>query len=80
MRVTWDKRYLTLGPVATNCYILGDTVSKAAVVIDPVDNAPLLLETARTAGWEIRLLLATHGHYDHIMACAELKAATGAPL
>ncbi len=70
---------LTLGPIQTNCYIVGDTDSGQAVVIDPVDAADVILRTVQDAGWTVREILATHGHFDHIMASAALKAQTGAP-
>lgn len=69
----------TLGIAQTNTYLVGDTETSDAVLIDPVDNAPLLLETAEKAGWTIRLILATHGHFDHVLASKELKELTGAP-
>ena len=50
-----------------------------ALVIDPVDEAARLMRNARAAGWTIRLILATHGHLDHILAAAELMRLTGAP-
>ena len=74
-----EIRTLTLGIAATNCYIVGDTVTNEAVVIDPVDDAALILKTAQDAGWEIRLILATHGHFDHVLASLPLKDLTGAP-
>lgn len=70
---------MTLGPVQSNCYLVGDTTTGDAIVIDPVDNAPLILKAIGERGWTVREILATHGHFDHIMASAELKAATGAP-
>jgi hydroxyacylglutathione hydrolase len=70
---------LMLGPIQTNCYIVGDTEAKTAIVIDPVDRAELIHKTAQDAGWTIREILATHGHFDHVMASAKLVAATGAP-
>lgn len=70
---------LTLGPIQTNCYILGDTDSRSAVVIDPADRASLILKTAQEQGWTVREILATHGHFDHIMASADLTQLTGAP-
>ncbi len=70
---------LTLGIAATNCYIVGDSASGEAVLIDPVDDARLLLQTAQDAGWTIKLILATHGHYDHVLASQPLKDLTGAP-
>ncbi len=70
---------LTLGPLQTNCYIVGDTDTRDAVVIDPSDQAALLFETARARDWTIREILATHGHFDHILASRDLKQMTGAP-
>ncbi len=74
-----EIKMLTLGIVATNCYIVANTETKEAMVIDPVDEAPLIAKTATDAGWTIKLILATHGHFDHVLASRELKAITGAP-
>ncbi|RPI99620.1 MAG: MBL fold metallo-hydrolase [Chloroflexi bacterium] len=68
----------TLGLLQTNCFIIGDTDTKDAIVIDPSDRAPVLHQTALNEGWTIREILATHGHFDHIMASAPLKALSGA--
>ena len=77
--MTIEIRALTLGIVMTNCYIVGDTESKEAVIIDPADQADLLIKTAQDAGWTIKLMVATHGHFDHILAAKDLKAKTAAP-
>jgi hydroxyacylglutathione hydrolase len=77
--MTIEIKVLTLGLASTNSYIVGDTETKDALIIDPVDNAPLLYKTAQDAGWTIKLLLATHGHFDHVLASKELKELTGAP-
>lgn len=74
-----EIKQLMLGIAATNAYIVGDTVSGSAVVIDPVDNAPLIYQTAVEAGWKIKMILATHAHFDHILASKQLKEDTGAP-
>ncbi|MBN2472362.1 MAG: MBL fold metallo-hydrolase [Anaerolineae bacterium] len=70
---------LTLGMVQTNCYIIGDTDSGSAVVIDPADNAPMILRSAAEREWTIRLILATHEHFDHVLAADELHRDTSAP-
>ncbi len=70
---------LTLGPLQTNCYLLGDEQSGDALVIDPADHADLLVKTAREHGWTIRAILATHGHFDHVLASGPLQRQTGAP-
>ncbi len=72
-------RKLTLGIAATNSYVLADTDARIAIVIDPVDNAALLKQTAEELGCIIGLVVATHGHYDHVLASQELKELTGAP-
>ena len=77
--MTIEIKRLTLGVAATNCYIVCDTDTHQAVVIDPVDDAQLLYDTAHDAGWEIELILATHGHYDHILASQQLVELTEAP-
>ncbi len=77
--MTIEIKVLNLGIAATNCYIVADSETGNALVIDPVDNAPLILETAREAGWTIKLILATHGHFDHVLASKGLKELTDAP-
>ena len=74
-----EIRILTLGMASTHCYILGDTDTNQAVVIDPVDQAPLIFKTAQDSGWTIKLILATHAHFDHVLVSKELKELTGAP-
>jgi len=70
---------LTLGIAATNCYVIGDNQTKEAVVIDPVDNAARIQQAAQAHGWTIKKILATHGHFDHVLASKSLKEQTGAP-
>ena len=70
---------MTLGPLGTNCFVLGDTETKDAVVIDPVDRADVIAGAVDERGWTIREILATHTHFDHIMASRDLKAQTGVP-
>jgi hydroxyacylglutathione hydrolase len=70
---------LCLGMVQTNCYIVGDTGSGSAIVIDPSDNAQAILTAANQQNWQIREILATHAHFDHVLAADDLRAATGAP-
>lgn len=69
----------SLGLAATNCYILADDTTKEAILIDPCDDAPLLKQTLDERGWSLKLILATHGHFDHVLASAPLKDMTGAP-
>jgi glyoxylase-like metal-dependent hydrolase (beta-lactamase superfamily II) len=77
--MTIEIHSLTLGIAATNAYIIGDTDSGDAVLIDPVDDAFLLLQTIVDLGWDLKLILTTHGHYDHVLASLALRELSDAP-
>ena len=56
----------TLGPVQTNAYLVADSGTRDAVVIDPAWDGHLILSEAQTRGWRIAHLWYTHAHFDHI--------------
>ena len=56
----------TLGPAQTNAYLVADSETKDAAVIDPAWDGHLILEAARQRGWRIAHLWYTHAHFDHI--------------
>jgi glyoxylase-like metal-dependent hydrolase (beta-lactamase superfamily II) len=56
----------TLGPAVTNAYLVADSETKEAAVIDPAWDGPVILEAARQRGWRIGHLWYTHAHFDHI--------------
>ena len=72
-------RSLTLGPFATNAYLVADSETGNAILIDPVDDAPAILAAAREDGWTIKLMIATHAHLDHVLASAAIKQALNIP-
>lgn len=69
---------LIVGPLFSNCYIIYDDKEKLGAVIDPGDDADIILTKVKEMDVEIKYILATHGHFDHIGAVAELKTALGA--
>jgi len=69
----------TLGIVATNAYLIADTTTNRAVLIDPVDEPETLLKLASDNDYTIALVLATHAHFDHVLASKAVVEATGAP-
>lgn len=61
---------LTLGPVATNCYLIADPETQEAVVIDPAWDGHIILAEAQKREWRIAHLWYTHAHFDHIGGAA----------
>ncbi len=56
----------TLGPAQTNAYLVADSETKEAAVIDPAWDGPVILAEAQKRGWRIAHLWYTHAHFDHI--------------
>jgi glyoxylase-like metal-dependent hydrolase (beta-lactamase superfamily II) len=71
---------LPLGPVQTNTYLLADSKSQDAVVIDPAWDGAKIAETALAHHWRIRAVWLTHAHFDHIGGVADLLAALPEPV
>ena len=69
---------LTLGPLATNCYLVRADESSRAVIIDPAANSKRLLAALEEQGLTLEAILLTHAHFDHIGALKNLRAATNA--
>jgi glyoxylase-like metal-dependent hydrolase (beta-lactamase superfamily II) len=79
--VTLDARMFTVGPVQENAYIVRLPGASSAVMVDPGEEAPRLLEALRALQIsELEAILLTHTHFDHIGAVAEVARATGAPV
>lgn len=74
MSVTVDS--LALGPVSANTYIVTDDATGETAVIDAGACTDELLDKLK--GKNVRYILLTHGHYDHILGVPALKAHTGA--
>ena len=71
---------LVVGMVQTNCYIFYDENTMEGAVVDPGDNAKSILKAIEDEKIQIKYVLLTHGHFDHILAANEVVAATGAKL
>ena len=71
---------LAVGPIMANCHILGCETTNEAAVIDPGDEADRILQTLAKSELTVKLILNTHGHFDHVGGNRRLKEVTGAPL
>ncbi len=69
---------LVVGPFASNCYIIGSESNKEGVIIDPGAEAEEILKNVKDLGLNIKFIVLTHGHIDHIGALKEVKETTGA--
>ena len=52
----------TVGPVATNCYLVADETTKKGVIIDPGDQGERIAQFAKESGYDFEKILLTHGH------------------
>jgi glyoxylase-like metal-dependent hydrolase (beta-lactamase superfamily II) len=61
-----------VGPLQENCYLLADPAARAAVLIDPGDEAPRLLAALERRELALQAIWLTHAHFDHIGALADI--------
>jgi hydroxyacylglutathione hydrolase len=64
---------LILGPLNTNCCLVIDELSQQCLIIDPADDAELISEEILRQNLQPMMIIATHGHFDHIMAASALQ-------
>ena len=71
---------IAVGPLQCNCSIIGDEVSHDAMVIDPGDDIEDVLALIRKHKLQVKQIVITHAHIDHVGGAMKLRAATGAPI
>jgi len=71
-------RQAVVGPFAENTWLVADSETGDALVIDPGGETDRVLDLARP-DFRVGRILATHGHADHIFGAEELRERTGAP-
>ncbi|GAB4469930.1 MAG: MBL fold metallo-hydrolase [Anaerolineae bacterium] len=71
---------LSIGPIQTNCYVITCPETHQSAVIDPGWNDPAILRAVERRAGQVKLILNTHAHWDHIGGNAALVRATSAPL
>lgn len=73
-------RAMTVGFIATNCYIAGSGDTRRCMVVDPGADARHILKVVEDDKFSVALIVITHSHFDHIGAAKAIKDATGAKL
>ncbi len=80
----WSIDVMPVGPLQMNAVLLTAPDPAGgpgeAVLIDPGEEAPRLLAAIEASGCRLVHLLATHGHFDHVGAAAEVQQAWDLPL
>jgi hydroxyacylglutathione hydrolase len=71
---------LTVGPIMANCFIVGCEKTLEAAVIDPGAEPDRILMALAESNLSAKLIINTHGHFDHVGANKRLKEVTGAPI
>jgi glyoxylase-like metal-dependent hydrolase (beta-lactamase superfamily II) len=71
---------LPVGPLQCNCSVIGDDVTREAMVIDPGDNIDDVLALVEKHNLQVKQIVITHAHIDHVGGAMKLRAATGAPI
>lgn len=69
-----------VGPLQCNCTIIGDPVTKKAIVVDPGGNPDLIMARLEAHGLKVVSIIHTHAHLDHFLASGQMKEKTGATL
>lgn len=69
-----------VAPFFKNGFLLACEASREAIVIDPGDEVPDLIDLLATHRLTLKYILLTHAHMDHVSGLAQLKRSTGAPI
>jgi hydroxyacylglutathione hydrolase len=71
---------LAVGPLQCNCSIIGDETTREGMVIDPGDDIAQVLSLIQKHNLQVKQIVITHAHIDHVGGAMKLRAATGAPI
>lgn len=74
------RKTFSVPPLGCNCSIVGDPITKQAIVVDPGGAHERILREVQQMGLTVTTILHTHAHFDHFLASGEMQKATGARL
>jgi hydroxyacylglutathione hydrolase len=67
-------------PFMKNGFVIGCETTRAGIIVDPGDEVDELLGLVTAHGLDVRYILLTHAHLDHITGVKRARAAVGAPV
>lgn len=71
---------MVIGSVQTNCYFVYREGTSDVIFFDPADKGDYIYETLKDKGFNVKGILLTHAHFDHIWGCNKLRELSGAPI
>jgi len=71
---------LPVGPLQCNCSVIGDEATREAMVIDPGDDIEAVLALIDKHNLQVKQIVITHAHIDHVGGAMNLRSATRAPI
>ena len=69
-----------VGALRANCYLVSDSETQDAMIIDPGAQPDRILSVLSRHSWKVKYIINTHGHYDHVGANGPIQQATQAPI
>jgi hydroxyacylglutathione hydrolase len=78
--VSLEVVQLPNGQFVQNCYLIADTRTREAVMVDPGEEPSMFLAELDTRGWTLRAIWLTHAHVDHVLGVPVVRRRTGAPV
>lgn len=73
-------KQIVVGPLQCNCAIVACEKTKQAAIIDPGDEGARIANEVKIAGFDVKYILHTHAHFDHIGGTKEVREAISAPV
>lgn len=71
-------RRIAVGALTTNCWIIAGARDRQAVIVDPGDQPNQIIDAC--ADLEVRVIILTHTHWDHVLALPDVADALGTPV
>jgi glyoxylase-like metal-dependent hydrolase (beta-lactamase superfamily II) len=71
---------LPVGMLQCNCTIIGDPLTREALVIDPGDEVTRIMDLLGRHKLTVKAIISTHAHIDHVGGLSKLHSFTGAPV
>ena len=69
-------KQMEVGPMQNFVYLIGDSNTKEALVVDPAWDVEAILKTAEREGFKVKGALITHTHFDHVNGLEDLLQKT----